>query len=205
MKNKILATFVLFSLGAGSMLMAWPALVQGAGSMMEQLSADVNSARYGEITAKNDTTNSLTLSAENEIWTVNTDSLTKIRLRFMGGGVFSDLKVGDKVTVWGVKNGSVITARFIIDHSVTKQRREIEGKVLSGNSVMGWLVDRKGDRPDVLVKPDANTKYFMQVKGQGKVSATAADVTVGSKIHAKGMLESDSLTLTGVTKIMIKK
>ena len=84
----------------------------------EMMKAEAPRNWEGTASGFNSSTNSFTLTVDGTAYTVNVTSGAKIVNQRFGGIVFSDIKEGDKVRVWGPVSGTTITASVVRDVSI---------------------------------------------------------------------------------------
>ena len=141
----------------------------------------------GVVTAKTATT--LTVLAENGTSSaVTVTAATVYRLPHRLTGTFDDVLVGSRIKVEGTLSGTVLTAAV-----VKIKWNQVNGVVtaVSGSSLT--VLGKNGTSTTVIVT--ATTIYRLP----HRLTGTAADVAVGSRIRAEGTLSSGILTARLVT------
>jgi len=163
----------------------------------------------GTVSSIDGTAHSFVLRTIKTDYTVTTDAATKF-MPVLNGGTFEELVVGHKVFASGILNDTILAAKKVTDLTLIQTNNQAKmtfsGTVTSGDSsASGWLVTTKKSG-NITVMPDGNTKYYVITKDhKGKTAGTAADVTTGSKIQARGAWDSASKTLTKALVITIIK
>ena len=154
----------------------------------------------GSVTAVG--TNSLTVTgSDSKVYTVNTTD-AKIYHAFNKTPIaLNDVKVGDKVTVFGSVDaaGTTVTAKWVLVVPANTHPAMTTGKVTAatGNTVTVQNT-HTGVVNNVVISTDANTTVTKD--GQ---PATTADVAVGSNVKVQG-LWNETLNVLNAIKINIR-
>jgi hypothetical protein len=150
----------------------------------------------GKVTAKG--TNSLTVVAGSNTYTVNLDSKTRLRRKFFGSSTIDEISINDIVNITGKFTDdahTIITADQIRDLSIQKRRAVFVGDVtvISGNTITLKTLARGVQ----TVTISTATKFKDRKNG----ALTAADILVGHRIRVRGMWNSTNNTVTEVTEV----
>ena len=128
-------------------------------------------------------------------WAVVTDSSTEWVRRFGGASAISEVSVGDFISFQGVLDttiGSPITvkARVVKDWSIQKKHASFYGLIKSVDASAKTFVLTSEDKGDISVKISDTTKIT-----KGNTVGTFSDITVGSKVTASGLYNTESKVL----------
>ncbi len=175
-RSRVLRLTLVFAMIAAYAISATTASAHSPG-------ANVN----GVVTDKTD--NTLTVLAANgtsSAVTVDTDTIYRLPHRLTG--TFADVLVGSRIKVEGTRSGTVLTAAVV---KIKWDR--VNGVVthVSGSSLT--VLGKNGTSTTVMVT--GTTIYRLP----HRLTGTAADVAVGSRIRAEGTLSSGTLTARLIT------
>jgi len=151
----------------------------------------------GKVTAIDGTTLTITVKEENT-FTIQTNEKTQYRRRFWGKGSFSEIQVGDTVSVvgkWTDDTHTTIMATLIRNLSVQKFMGVFFGTVQSVTDT-GWVMKTIG-RGDQTVTITSATKLTDRKGGV----ITRADVLVGHRVRVRGLWDKKAKTVTEVTAV----
>ncbi len=114
-------------------------------------------------------------------WIIRTDAKTRYTHRFGNPLVFSQLSVGDFLSVEGIFNGSSdslgVDAMSIKDWSISTEGSSFAGKVTSAPDASGAFILQTEDGSTVFVKPKSGASIV-----RGVVSITPAAVAIGDRV-----------------------
>lgn len=154
--------------------------------------------KSGTVTAKNDTT--LTITKDSTTYIVETEDDTKFRRKFWGKSDLDEVSVGNLVNVigrWTDDTHTKILAHHVRNLSIQKRFGVFFGLVKS-LSADGWVMSTvSSKRLDQTVTVSAETQFTN--RKEEIISKT--DVQVGHKVRVKGLWDSSANTVTEVTKV----
>ncbi len=142
--------------------------------------------------------NVLTVTKDGKTYTVTTDANTKFRRHFWGKSSLTEIKVNDKLNIWGTWTDDTqtsIRAKLIRDLSVQKRQGVFLGKIISLGT--NSFVFQTNNRGDLTVTVSQNTKYSKR----NDKTISFADLKVNDKVRVKGLWDKQANTITDVTEI----
>lgn len=140
----------------------------------------------------------ITVTDNGKIYTVLTDSSTIFRRHFWGKSSLSEIKMNDKVNVWGKYTDSTktsIQAHMIRDLSIMKRFGVFFGTI---NTVNGSTITLNTlNRGAQTVSYDSNTKCVQR----NMQPMNCTDIQAGQKIRVRGMWDAVNKTISEVSQI----
>lgn len=151
----------------------------------------------GEI--KTISANTLTVSKNNQSFTVNISEKTNLRRKFWGNSSLPEFSVGNKVNIWGTwtdETKTAIDAKFIRNLSVVKKTGVFGGSIVSLGQ--NSLVLSMPKHPNQTVTINADTK----IKKRNNTPINFSDLKTGDKLRIKGMWDVLHNTIDEVKEIV---
>ncbi|MES2023158.1 MAG: hypothetical protein V4439_00555 [Patescibacteria group bacterium] len=139
-------------------------------------------------------------------WAVNAGTGSKVIRKYGGVSSVSEVSVGDFISFHGdlvTTAGTPLTvnADTMKDWSIQKKGASLNGMVKSVDAVGMKFVLSNEDRADVTVMVTSSTKIM-----KGDMVGTFADIVVGAKVSARGVLNTLTNTLTAdLVKVNVPK
>ncbi|MDO8664304.1 MAG: hypothetical protein Q7K44_02020 [Candidatus Liptonbacteria bacterium] len=132
-------------------------------------------------------------------WAVVTDSSTEFIRRYGSASKISEISIGDFISFQGALDttvGSPVTvkARIIKDWSIQKKHASFYGLVKSTDTSAKGFILTSEDKGDISVKVSDTAKIT-----KGNVAGVFADITVGAKVTASGLYNTESKILEADT------
>jgi len=144
------------------------------------------------------------LLKNNQTWTVNVTSATKLYRRYMGTATIDEFAVGDTIEARGTKGaGNVLNAKVVRDKSIVIKNRDFPGRIKSIDTTAKSFIipiKLKEGVVDLTVTTTDATKFF----SKDHETITFSDLLVGNKVKVLGVYNSTNKTLAA-TRIIIKE
>lgn len=140
----------------------------------------------------------LTITSENNTYTVLTDTKTQFRRLFWGKSSMEEISVNDLVKVigkWQNEEKTQIKATLIRNLSIQKRHGTFFGVVKSIGEKS--FVIQTAQRGEIIIEVSDTTKLVDRVMDE----IVFSDIKVGHKIRIKGVWDKANSTLTEVSQI----
>lgn len=171
--------------------------------LLEQLKDKINTIKNSRVKIIDGTVDqisgsTLSISKDRKAYSINILPNTKIKRRFWGNALLSEIVVGHKVNVWGTyidSDQTTIDARMIRDLSIQKRFGAFIGvvKSINGNVITIDTVNR-----GIQIITVSSSSKFVNRKEQ---VITQSEIKLGHKIRVKGIWDNVNNTITEVTHV----
>lgn len=140
----------------------------------------------------------LTVSKDGKTYTVNTDTKTRLKRKFFGNAVLSEMQQGDILNVhgfWTDENKTAVNAVFIRDISIQKRFGAFVGTIKS-KLTTGFILSTIA-RGEQTVIVNTKTRYVNRL---GR-TIDSSEFAVGQRVRVRGLWNNTNNTITEVTNV----